>query len=149
MNKPKYDPKMARQMVKYFRTWKVTEDVDGKPTFNGLPTFAKFAARIKVSPRTLYRWATPGSESHHPEFEEAYFECKCILADLLADKALAGEFEPKFTKYLRETVCGRSVDGPVDFEEAKSTAMQCRISLVTHVPGRGKEEDPSDEDRNG
>ena len=135
----KYKATFPQRMLNYFSTWQEkAEAAEGekKKEFRGIPSFTKFAKKIGVSPRTLYRWATPGTDTYHPEFEEAYHFCKCILADLLADGALAGDYEPKFTKYLRETVCGRAVEGPG--EGTEGGVFDCRIAVISNIPQKGE-----------
>lgn len=103
----KYTQNMPERLLTYFKSY--FENKEGTKieavVKNGLPSFVKFAEENKLSSRTLKKWATEKDSAgklKHPEFAEAYEECKAIVADVIDDGALVGSFSPTFAKYMLE-----------------------------------------------
>ena len=67
--------------------------------------FSSWARKLNTTSRTLRKWATERDESgeyKHPEFAEAYEECKAMVADMIEDGALVKRFDASFAKYMLE-----------------------------------------------
>ena len=98
-----YSKTICDEMVNYF-----TNETKGGSTAiakNGIPSFVKFARKLNTTSRTLRKWATERDESgeyKHPEFAEAYEECKAMVADMIQDGALVKRFDASFAKYMLE-----------------------------------------------
>ena len=98
-----YSKSLVVEMMDYFTT-----AIKGGSTGivkNGIPSFLKFAIKINTTSRTLRKWATERDENgeyKHPEFAEAYEECKAMVADMIDDGALVKRFDSSFAKYLLE-----------------------------------------------
>ena len=98
-----YNKSFVEEMMDYFTT-----AIKGGSTGivkNGIPSFLKFAIKINTTSRTLRKWATERDENgeyKHPEFAEAYEECKAMVADMIDDGALVKRFDSSFAKYLLE-----------------------------------------------
>ena len=97
---------------------------------NGIPSFVKFAQTENTSSRTLRRWATERTEDgeyKHPEFAEAYEECKAMVADMIEDGALIKRFDSSFAKYMLE---GRYRDIDRNAVEIEDDGMDVDFSIT-------------------
>ena len=98
-----YSKTTTENMIKYF-----TDAVKaGRAGIvkNGIPSFVKFARLENTTSRTLRKWASERDENgdyKHPEFAEAYEECKAMVADMIEDGALVKVFDASFAKYMLE-----------------------------------------------
>jgi len=68
---------------------------------NGLPFFSAYAREIDVDADTLHEW-----KKVHPDFSEAYKECKAIQKEHLVNKALQGEYNPSFSIFTAKNIIG-------------------------------------------
>lgn len=125
-----YSRAIAIEMIKYFT--KATSDGRSGVVKNGIPSFVKFAKIINTTSRTLRKWATERDENgeyKHPEFTEAYEECKALVADLIEDGALVKSFDASFAKYMLE---GRYRDKDRNAVEVEEEGMDVEV-LTTQL----------------
>jgi hypothetical protein len=113
----KYDQKYCSQLVSFFSVDAYRKEVaETSQEFfqNGtlkkkaekyrfvpseMPTFARFARKIKVNPDTLHEW-----KKHHPEFSEAYNEAKELQKQFLITIGLAGAAPPASFIFVAKNV---------------------------------------------
>lgn len=99
---PKYKETFCEEIIKFFDVEKskreVKSVVSGKNEYertnyesipNELPTFAKFARKIKVNGDTIVKWA-----KKNKEFNAAYNTAKELQKEFLVDNGLAGLYPP-------------------------------------------------------
>lgn len=87
----KYQPTYVEGIKRYFFEY----DLD--PDKKGIPQMSEFARKVGVTVRTLENWA-----SKHKDFGLAYEECLEKQQEILINRGLAGEFNPKIVQFLLE-----------------------------------------------
>lgn len=107
---PSYKPEYCDDIVKFFSVAKservIKSVVTGKNEYekteyesvpNELPTFAKYARKIRVNGDTIVEWAKAKNEDgslKYPEFTAAYNTAKELQKEFLIDNGLAGLYPP-------------------------------------------------------
>lgn len=119
----KYTQDMPAKLLKYFKCYfsSATGAKMDAVKKNGLPSFVKFAEEEGLSSRTLKKWAHEKDATgklKHPDFSEAYEECKAIVADVIEDGALTERFNPTFAKYMLEGRYRDKTSASEDHEES-------------------------------
>lgn len=113
----KYDPKYCEELIAFFSVVPYRKEVSEKTKeffANGdvkkqsekyrlvpseMPTFMRFAKKIKVNQDTLHEW-----KRKHPEFSEAYNEAKEIQKQFLITIGLAGAAPPASFIFVAKNV---------------------------------------------
>ena len=103
----KYKPEFCEMMIDYFnredyivREKQVATASGRKVTMDSVeasdyPSFYGFAAFIRVNIDTLHEW-----KKVHPDFSDAYAECKAIQARLILTHAMNGNYNASFAKFM-------------------------------------------------
>ena len=123
-----YSKAIVAEMINYFTS--ATKGGCAEIARNGITSFVKFAKKINTTSRTLRKWATErddGGEYKHPEFAEAYEECKAMVADMIEDGALIKRFDASFAKYMLE---GRYRDKDRNAVEVEEEGMDVDFSTT-------------------
>ena len=126
----KYTHDMPEKLLAYFQKYfESRSSVASQIQKKGMPTFVKFARENNLSSRTLKKWATECDKSgnlKHPDFAEAYEECKAFIADVIEDGAITKVFDASFAKYLLE---GRYRSKDRDYESVEESGIDINLSL--------------------
>ncbi len=130
-------PELTQEILDYFdiepfESIEYTNDKTGVLSYatklNYFPTLAGFAAKIKISRITLYKWANAIDHAGslvNPEFSEAVKICKDLQENLLVTNTLLGEYQPSFAIFTAKNLLGwkDSCDLNVTAETEKPLAI--------------------------
>ena len=115
-----YDPLYAYELVAYFRrAWRAVEDLERVATRDGvryvqrpvpLPTISGFAASIRVSRETLWRWGEA-----HPKFKDALERARTMQEDLAVRMGLAGAYPASLVALVLKNCAGWKDKSDVEF----------------------------------
>lgn len=102
-----YDPKHITEMLEFFQNWPLYREVEKEVASGGRkviikeklvnypPTLNKYAIKLGIDRRTLFRWA-----EDNPEFRPTYNACKTIQEEWLSERGLSGEYHAGFTELM-------------------------------------------------
>lgn len=102
-----YHPRHITEMIEFFQSWPEYREVEKTVVANGRvtkikervvnypPTLNKYAIKLGIDRRTLFRWA-----EDNPDFRPTYNACKTIQEEWLSDRATSGEYHAGFTKLM-------------------------------------------------
>ena len=126
----KYTQDMPEKILDFFQKYfENSSPIASQIKKRGMPTFVKFARKNNLSSRTLKKWATERDKNgdlKHPDFAEAYEECKAFISDVIEDGAITKVFDASFAKYLLE---GRYRSKDRDYELIEDSGID--INLTT------------------
>ncbi len=142
-----YLPEYPRMMLDFFNvapstittvTNEETGETTSTTTITPLPTKAGFAASLRVSTRTLHRWATKTDETgryRYPEFADAYGVVDAMQEATLVTNTLLGHYQPSFAQFFAKNKLGYKDKADLVIDTGNKPLVEININMSPEEAG--------------